>query len=447
LLNASVGMQRALGRLNPTRGIAASAPVRSRRRSLRLAIRVRLRRALTSRLVMSAAVPLAVVLIVVAASVLSWMPGSTAGGDPVGGPQGDAPGPRMALGGVFGAGPGGTDGNGPSGAGTSEGAAPAAVAAPATVDRLAYNRPGPRSVDSPDPAGVIATAAQAWPVLSDGTLVKPIAVTTSIADGSYLLKTYKVRTGDSLTGIANRFGVSMMTIWWANHLKAAADIHIGQTLTIPPVNGVVLTVREGDTLDSIATAYHISGQKIYDMNGLEDRALVIGQTLILPGAVEAAPIAPRVIKSVPKIAKTTPGTSGGTTVRPPAHYGGGKFAWPVVGGNYFISQYFHAGHYAIDIAADYGTRVVAGGAGTVIFAGWKSNGGGYQVWIAHGSNLYTTYNHMSAITVGIGQSVGRGQQVGRVGQSGNATGPHLHFEVWRGPVWDGGTRVNPLLYL
>ena len=83
----------------------------------------------------------------------------------------------------------------------------------------------------------------------------------------------------------------------------------------------------------------------------------------------------------------------------------------------------------------------------MIFAGWKNNGGGYQVWIAHGSNLYTTYNHMSSLTVGNGQSVGRGQQVGRVGMTGNATGPHLHFEVWIGHIWDGGQRVNPLNYL
>jgi murein DD-endopeptidase MepM/ murein hydrolase activator NlpD len=121
--------------------------------------------------------------------------------------------------------------------------------------------------------------------------------------------------------------------------------------------------------------------------------------------------------------------------------------WPVVGGNYYISQYYHYGHYGLDIAADYGSKVRAAGAGTVIFAGWKSNGGGYQVWIAHGSNLYTTYNHMSGVSVARGQELGQGQQVGRVGQSGNATGPHLHFEVWRGAVWDGGTRLNPLGYL
>ena len=120
-------------------------------------------------------------------------------------------------------------------------------------------------------------------------------------------------------------------------------------------------------------------------------------------------------------------------------------AWPVPGG--YISQYFHYGHWAIDIAGDYGIRVDAAASGVVTFAGWKNNGGGYQVWIAHGNGIYTTYNHMSGITVGIGQSVGAGQQVGRLGMTGDATGPHCHFEVWIGPIWDGGTRVNPLNYL
>ena len=105
------------------------------------------------------------------------------------------------------------------------------------------------------------------------------------------------------------------------------------------------------------------------------------------------------------------------------------------------------GHYGLDIAADPGSTVRAAAAGTVTFAGWKNNGGGYQVWIAHGSGLYTTYNHMSAVSVGVGQGVRKAQQVGRVGSSGYATGPHLHFEVWRGPIWNGGTRINPLAYL
>jgi murein DD-endopeptidase MepM/ murein hydrolase activator NlpD len=61
--------------------------------------------------------------------------------------------------------------------------------------------------------------------------------------------------------------------------------------------------------------------------------------------------------------------------------------------------------------------------------------------------MYTTYNHMSAISVSSGESVAEGEQVGRIGSSGRATGPHLHFEVWVGPIWNGGYRVNPLKYL
>ena len=94
-----------------------------------------------------------------------------------------------------------------------------------------------------------------------------------------------------------------------------------------------------------------------------------------------------------------------------------------------------------------GDPVWAAGSGTVTFAGWKNNGGGYQVWIAHGSGLYTTYNHMSSVSVGRGQHVAKGQRVGRMGATGRATGSHLHFEVWIGPIWNGGTRVNPLNYV
>jgi murein DD-endopeptidase MepM/ murein hydrolase activator NlpD len=231
----------------------------------------------------------------------------------------------------------------------------------------------------------------------------------------------------------------MMTIWWANHLTSKA-LHVGQVLSIPPVDGLVITVKDGDTLDSLAAQYKVDGPDILAVNQIEDPNLIIGQVLILPDAAGAPIPTPTPVK------KTTTTHSSSCSSCGPVSYSGGAFAWPVVGGGNYISQYFHYGHYAIDIAADYGTKVVAAARGTVIFAGWKNNGGGYQVWIAHGSGLYTTYNHMSAITVSGGQSVGRGQQVGRIGQSGDATGPHLHFEVWIGPIWNGGYRVNPLRY-
>jgi murein DD-endopeptidase MepM/ murein hydrolase activator NlpD len=283
------------------------------------------------------------------------------------------------------------------------------------------------------------------PFRADGTLLKPVAVDTTVADGKDLLQTYRVKSGDTLTGIARHFGVSMMTVWWANKLNAKDELHIGQTLVIPPVDGLVVTVSAADTLDTLAAKYDIEPLDIIEANNLADPNLIVGQTLTIPGARSAGIATP---KPRPTRSTTSGSSSGSVThrvVRPPTRYTGGRFAWPVAGGT--ISQYFHYGHYAIDIAADPGTRVKAAASGTVIFAGWKNNGGGYQVWISHGSNLYTTYNHMSAVSVGRGQSVSRGQQVGRVGSTGNATGPHLHFEVWRGPVWNGGTRVNPLLYL
>jgi murein DD-endopeptidase MepM/ murein hydrolase activator NlpD len=277
------------------------------------------------------------------------------------------------------------------------------------------------------------------PYLADGTLLKPIAVDTSIADGADTLRSYRVRSGDTLTGIARHFGVSMMTVWWANHLKSKNDLKVGQKLVIPPVDGTVHVVKAGETLAKIADVAKVSAADIVSFNGLTNETVVVGQTLMLPGG-HGKPIP--IPKATPRRSSGGGGGGGGSV---PKSYNGGQFAWPLPGGS--ISQYFHYGHPAIDIQAPYGSRIISAASGTVIFAGWKSNGGGYQVWIAHGSGLYTTYNHMSAITVGSGEHVSRGEQVGRVGQSGWATGPHLHFEVWRGLVWGGGYRVNPLGYL
>ncbi len=301
-------------------------------------------------------------------------------------------------------------------------------------------------VDGPDQAGLlggtgatIGDATDLGQYLSDGTLLKPLAVDTTVSDASAKLITYTVKSGDTLTGIARKFGVSMMTLWWANNLAAKDELHVGEKLTIPPVDGLVIVVKAGDTLDSIAAMTGMSAADIASYNSLSDQTLVLGQVLIVPDA-RGKPI----VEAKPKPAPVVKSGSGSGRSGPPVHYSGGAFYWPVPGG--WISQYFHATHPAIDIAAPMGTRVLAAAAGTVIYAGWKDNGGGYQVWISHGSGLFTTYNHMSAIITHVGAHVGRGQQVGRVGMTGDATGPHLHFEVWHGMVWGSGVRVNPLPY-
>jgi murein DD-endopeptidase MepM/ murein hydrolase activator NlpD len=463
LLNASVGLQRVMGRLRrprslrpapatnfQTQGMAVArqvrggvrsaamaaqlAPAHGKRRAIRQAARLD-RTGLLGRLGHDKVVALAVAGIVLSASVVS-VSAATPGG-PTGGPDGDGTSPRLAISADGGLDEGTyDDGSGDEidAAGLTDPFSPVDLRAmPAGVDVAA---------DIP-----VAAAGVSGPFLDDGTLVKPIAVDTTVEDGRGLLKKYRVHGGDTLSGIANKFDVSMMTLWWANHLDSKDELHLGQVLVIPPVSGLVVTVTANDTLDSLAAKYHVGTSRILKTNQLTDPNLVVGQVLVVPGAKGKPIPTPKPTKAPVASHRSTGGGGGGGSVRPPTHYGGGHFVWPVVGGGNYISQYYHYGHYAIDIAADYGTRVRAGGSGTVIFAGWKSNGGGYQVWIAHGSNLYTTYNHMSAVLVGRGQHVGRGQQVGRVGQSGNATGPHLHFEVWIGPVWNGGRRVNPLAYL
>jgi murein DD-endopeptidase MepM/ murein hydrolase activator NlpD len=87
---------------------------------------------------------------------------------------------------------------------------------------------------------------------------------------------------------------------------------------------------------------------------------------------------------------------------------------------------FHSG---IDYAGAMGTPVTAAASGRVTFAGWSWGGWGYLVTIAHARGVRTMYSHLSRVGVRIGQQVAAGQRIGRIGASGQATGPHLHFEV------------------
>ena len=294
---------------------------------------------------------------------------------------------------------------------------------------------GANSMDSTADTGSASIAQY----VDDGTFYKPVAVDTTVESGSSLLRQYTVRSGDTLTGIASRYGVSMMTIWWANHLTQKDQLHQGQVLVIPPVNGLVITVNAGDTLEAVAAKYNVDADAIVQLNNLSDPNLVVGQVLILPGAKGAPIPTPK-----PTTRKTSSGggsSSGGGTVSV-----SGGWAWPVSGG--YIIQYFHYGHYGIDIAASYGTPIVAAHSGTITYAGWNSDGCGYEVRIYIGSNIYVQNCHMSSVAVHVGQSVSRGQFVGRVGQSGWAYGPHDHFAVSIGvPFSSGAYFVNPLRYL
>jgi murein DD-endopeptidase MepM/ murein hydrolase activator NlpD len=376
-----------------TRVAPIAGPVRPRTSARRRLYR----RHLVLRLTSDRTLPLAIGLIVVLAAGVSLAPATAS---PVGAAQGNVAGVRLAVGG--------------------------GVAGAAVLD------------DS-----IIATAQEqdAGSYVDDGTVYKPVAVDTSIQSSAEMLQHYTVKVGDTLTGIASRFGVSMMTLWWANKITSKDALHVGQDLIIPPVSGLVYTVKAGDTLEEIAAANKVSAENIVEVNSLTDLNLIVGQVLVLPGA-KGAPI------PTPKPTKrpvSASGGGGGAGVAP--QYNGGSWTWPVRGGGNYISQYFHYGHYAVDIAASYGTPVLAALSGTVVYAGWANTGCGYTVILRNSASIYTMYCHNSAVVVSRGQSVSRGQQIARIGQSGLATGPHVHFAVSIGyPHESGSYFVNPLRY-
>lgn len=236
------------------------------------------------------------------------------------------------------------------------------------------------------------------------------------------VESYIVKEGDTLMRVADKYGVSIDTIKWANDLKRDS-LSIGQTLKIPPVTGIVHKVREGETVQSIAKKYKTESQKIVnfpfnDFADLDTFALNVGQTLIVPDGVQP---------EAPAIARIAP---------PPIIAGGsGQLLWPTSG---MISQYPVWYHMAFDIANPAAPGVMAADGGTVTLVEYLRYGYGQHILVDHGGGLSTLYAHLSEIYVKPGDRVARGQVIGRMGSTGRSTGTHLHFETRR-----NGTPVNP----
>jgi LysM repeat protein len=245
------------------------------------------------------------------------------------------------------------------------------------------------------------------------------------------ISVYTVRDGDTLSGIAAMFDVSVNTIIWANDIKGRV-IHPGDLLVILPVTGIKYSVAKGDTIASIAKKYKSDASEIASYNELSgDRSLVVGATIIIPNGeapVSAASTASaaKPSASISSIPKT------GTTAK--LHDANGPdydyyYTWPLVGG--VVTQGLH-GYNAVDIGAPKNTPILAAAAGTVIIAknndAWNGGYGNYIV-VQHDNGTQTLYAHATSVLVSPGDSVAQGQTIGLVGKTGEATGYHLHFEV------------------
>jgi LysM repeat protein len=280
----------------------------------------------------------------------------------------------------------------------------------------------------------INNSGQSPLALSQGgeALIKPTAAPfekpltnnqTTVATKSII--SYTIESGDTLSSIAQKFGISINTILWENNLSLNSYLRLGAKLTILPVTGISYTVKSGDTLNSIAKKFGSTTDKILVYNNLESATgLKIKQKIIIPDGRISTPNTP--IRSV-------------NLTKSGASPSGKNFIWPSISKR--ITQYYHWGHSAIDIGAKLGTPIYASQGGRIEYAGWSS-GYGYNILINHGNGTKTRYGHASKLYVKTGDVIEAGEVVGAVGSTGNSTGPHIHFEITI-----NGAKVNPLSYL
>ncbi len=239
-------------------------------------------------------------------------------------------------------------------------------------------------------------------------------------DGRTRVEVYTVESGDSLWGIANKYGLDIDTLRWSNiELERNPDVlAVGTQLNILPVSGVYHIVEAGDSIESMAVAYGVAPEDIshYPPNGLfPPYKLKAGSGVIVPFGRK------------------------GVQLPVPLPSAQSQLAWPIVGA---VSGTFDATHEALDIGAPYGSTVYAADAGLITYSGWAYEGYGYTVIIDHGDGIETWYNHLKGALLPADNIVERGTPIGEVGSTGHSTGPHVHFEVRV-----NGNRVNPMPYL
>jgi len=257
--------------------------------------------------------------------------------------------------------------------------------------------------------------------LNEGIFI-PACRTESVPTDSRM-RLYQVKRGDTLWGISRAYNVELETVMLINNLNINSILTVGQTLQIPYERPRIHVIRKGETMWDVAIRYDISVSDLKRANPDKNpKRLRIGDKLNIPDSTYRTVIGENPSRGVLMSSS--------------------RFIWPLVG---IITSYYgwrNSGfHHGLDIAGDVGDSIRAAESGKVIFAGFKPVYG-YTVIIEHADGKQTVYAHASSICVKNNQKVVKGQVIAAVGASGNATGPHLHFEIR-----EGGKTQNPLGYL
>ena len=235
------------------------------------------------------------------------------------------------------------------------------------------------------------------------------------------IKIHTVQNGETIGAIAANYSIDVETLQGAND-KLTEEIHPGDQLAILPGRGVLHTADMGDTLWRIANMYGINVAAIMSANGKASEHLSIGEKLFVPGGKKPQ-------RTEHQLAQAETPVSRGISDR---------FVWPAAGSlSSGFGYRWGREHNGIDIANDVGTQIKAARSGRVAYAGWYS-GYGYSVVIEHDQGYSTLYGHLNDYSVQKDQYVKGGQVIAYMGNSGNSTGPHLHFEVRK-----SGMILNP----
>jgi murein DD-endopeptidase MepM/ murein hydrolase activator NlpD len=186
--------------------------------------------------------------------------------------------------------------------------------------------------------------------------------------------------------------------------------------------GVYHTVESHQTFWRICKTYGVDMEGVARINGIRDKSKIqVDQRIFIPGAA-------KVLKVDIYVEDVTAGASS-TAVR----YEKGKFMWPVQGPmTTLFGMDGKRRHDGIDISAPVGTPIRAADSGRVVYSDNKMRGYGNLIIIEHRDKFFTIYAHNKENVVKEEVDVEQGDIIARVGKTGNATGPHLHFEVRKG---------------
>jgi hypothetical protein len=305
----------------------------------------------------------------------------------------------------------------------------------------------PDSVPTPE----FLTGGQAGGLMRSHELqITPV----TFVEDRYEVTRYTVETGDTIFGIADKFGLKPETILWSNRYiigDTPDGLRIGVELYILPMDGVYHRWSEGEGLNGVASFYGVSPDVIVDFPGNElDRAVVgeFSSPNIAPGTMLVVPggTRPTVAWIVPRDSPASasshlgPGACAGYLY---GNVGTGTFTWPT--SERWLSGYDYTPpvHNGLDFAGRSGFPIYASDTGIIVYSGWSDRGYGNLIVIDHDRGWQTFYAHLlDGSMLPCGSNVQKGQLIASMGSTGMSTGPHLHFEIRL-----NGLPVNPWQFL